>query len=215
MKRQTKVTQFHKSLLHRRFLSFLKYYPWLLVTAVSTLLLFSSTLLTPVSSNPDPRVETAVREATVNYSKYPKILVFIANKNDRGKGKLIAVNTKKGKIEGAYRATSGVGGEENQSRLGPIPSQRTIRQPHYTVEVIPLTLTNPGISGKFYKINPHMVNVGGTTRGDFGIHADRNVPGTAGCIGIESEKEWGDFKTLMLDYQQAGLRQIPLLVSYR
>ena len=99
MKRQTKVTQFHKSLLHRRFLSFLKYYPWLLVTAVSTLLLFSSTLLTPVSSNPDPRVETAVREATVNYSKYPKILVFIANKADRGKGKLIAVNTKKGLSE--------------------------------------------------------------------------------------------------------------------
>ncbi|CCQ63289.1 hypothetical protein [Crocosphaera watsonii] len=99
--------------------------------------------------------------------------------------------------------------------LGPIPSQRKIYQPHYMVNVIPLTLSNPGIAGKFYKINPHMVNIGGKTRGDFGIHADRNVPGTAGCIGIESEKEWVEFKALMLDYQRAGLRQIPLLFSYR
>nr|MDJ0601794.1 hypothetical protein [Crocosphaera sp.] len=60
----------------------------------------------------------------------------------------------------------------------------------YMVDVRPLTLSNPGIEGKFYKINPHLVDVGGVTRGDFGIHADRNVPGTAGCIGIESESDW-------------------------
>lgn len=215
MKRQTKVTTPHSSLVHRLYLSFLKYYPWLLVTAIASLFLFPSTLLTPVSSSPDPRVESAFREVKVHYSKYPKILVFIANKDDRGKGKLIAVNTKKGKIDGAYRALSGVGGEENQRMLGPIPSQSKIKQPHYKVDVIPLTLSNPGIAGKFYKINPHMINVRGKTRGDFGIHADRNVPGTAGCIGIESEKEWVEFKALMLDYQRAGLRQIPLLVSYR
>ncbi|MDJ0599754.1 MAG: hypothetical protein QNJ37_13040 [Crocosphaera sp.] len=48
-----------------------------------------------------------------------------------------------------------------------------------------------------------------------GIHADRNVPGTAGCIGIESEEDWEAFKAIMDDYQRAGLKAIPLLVSYR
>ena len=215
MRRQTKVTQCHQSLLHRFSPSFLKYYHWLLVTATTSLFLFPSSLLTPVSSNPDPRAETAVRELKVRYAEYPKILVFVANKDNRVQGKLMAINTKEGRIDGAYRAISGVGGEENQRMLGPIPSQSHIKQPHYKVDVMPLTLTNPGIAGKFYKINPHMVAVGGRTRGDFGIHADRNVPGTAGCIGIESEKEWKEFKALMLDYQRAGLKQIQLLVSYR
>ncbi len=57
--------------------------------------------------------------------------------------------------------------------------------------------------------------MGGVTRGDLGIHADRNVPGTAGCIGIESEEDWEAFKAIMDDYQRAGLKAIPLLVSYR
>ncbi|MGK7961471.1 MAG: hypothetical protein AB4044_13175, partial [Crocosphaera sp.] len=73
----------------------------------------------------------------------------------------------------------------------------------------------PGIAGKFYKINPHLISINGKTRGDFGIHADRNVPGTAGCIGIPDGPEWTSFKKLMSDYNEAGLTQIPLLVSYR
>ena len=215
MRTQNKGTQFRKPLLERLCLSLVKYYPWLLVAAIASLFLFPSSLLNTVSSKPDPSIETTVREVRVNYSKYPKILVFMADKDNRGKGKLIAVNTKKGKIDGAYLALSGVGGREDQRSLGPIPSQRTTKQPHYMVDVIPLTLSNPGINGKFYKINPHMINVGGKTRGDFGIHADRNVPGTAGCIGIESERDWIQFKSLMLDYQRAGLKSLPLLVSYR
>ncbi|CCQ69391.1 MULTISPECIES: hypothetical protein [Crocosphaera] len=63
MKRQTKVIQSHKSLLHRLSLSLLKYYPWLLVTAIASLFFFPSALLTPVSlrffrSN-DHQLETA------------------------------------------------------------------------------------------------------------------------------------------------------------
>ncbi len=139
----------------------------------------------------------------------------MGDKSNRGKGKLIAVNTKEGKIDGAWDALSGVGGEENQRMRGPIPSQKLVDETHYKVVISPLTLSNPGIAGKFYKINPHMVSVGNTTRGDFGIHADRNVPGTAGCIGIESESEWISFKALMSDYDRAGLTTIPLLVSYR
>ncbi|MDJ0660552.1 MAG: hypothetical protein QNJ42_13850 [Crocosphaera sp.] len=215
MKRQTKDTQFHKSLSHRILTNFQRYYPWLLVVAIAYLFLFPSSLLVAVSSEPETRVKTIVKETKINSIKYPKILVFVADKSNRGKGKLIAVNTKEGKIDGAWNALSGVGGEENQPMRGPIPSNHRIRIERFLVQVNPLILSNPGIDGKFYKINPHLVKVDGVTRGDFGIHADRNVPGTAGCIGIESERDWEDFKAIMDDYHDAGLTSIPLLVSYR
>ncbi len=64
------------------------------------------------------------------------------------------------------------------------------------VDSDPLILSNPGIAGKFYKINPHLVKVKGTTRGDFGIHFDANVPGTAGCIGIEDPQQWAGFQKI-------------------
>lgn len=79
----------------------------------------------------------------------------------------------------------------------------------------PILLSVVAIAGKFYKIEPHLIIINGKTRGDFGIHADRNVPGTAGCIGIESELEWKGFKNLMAAYKRAGLQEVPLLVSYR
>lgn len=203
------------SLFTSFYLNCLKHYPWLFVAAIASLFFFPSALFTFITSEPIPRVENVISERKVSHEKYPKILVFIANKADLGKGKLIAVNTKKAKIDGAWNALSGVGGEEYQRMLGPIPSQKTTQTTHYMVSVIPLTLSNPGIAGKFYKISPHLVSVGNGVRGDFGIHADRNVPGTAGCIGIESEYQWEEFKALMNDYQRAGLAEIPLLVSYR
>jgi hypothetical protein len=98
---------------------------------------------------------------------------------------------------------------------GPIPSQKKVETTRYMVDSDPLILSNPGIAGKFYKINPHLVKVKGTTRGDFGIHFDANVPGTAGCIGIEDPQQWAGFQKLMKHYSQSGLTQIPLLVAYR
>jgi hypothetical protein len=68
--------------------------------------------------------------------------------------------------------------------------------------------------GNFYKINPHLVKVNGNTRGDFGIHFDANVPGTAGCLGIPNPKEWLKLQKLMAVYQRAGLETIPLIVAY-
>lgn len=182
---------------------------------IAYLFLFPFSSLVAVTNEPQTRVKTIVKETKINYTKYPKILVFVADKNNRGKGKLVAVNAKEAKIDGAWKALSGVGGRENERMLGPIPSMDRVNVIRYLVDVRPLTLSNPGIAGKFYKINPHLVSVGGRTRGDFGIHADRNVPGTAGCIGIESESDWQAFKALMSDYDQAGLKTIPLLVSYR
>ncbi|EAZ89078.1 hypothetical protein [Crocosphaera chwakensis] len=217
MKKQTQVYHFLNSLSINLLGKFKYHYPWLIIAAIAYLFLFPFSGLVAVTPTPQNRVKTIVRETKINYTKYPKILVFMGDKNNRGKGKLIAVNAKEGKIDGAWNALSGVGGEENQPMRGPIPSQTRVNVTRYIVivDVRPLTLSNPGIAGKFYKINPHLVSVGGVTRGDFGIHADRNVPGTAGCIGIESESEWISFKVLMSDYGQAGLKTIPLLVSYR
>ncbi|MDJ0581757.1 hypothetical protein [Crocosphaera sp.] len=215
MKNKTKSTYCLKSLCQNVVGSFSEYYLLLFVAAIASSIFFLFSLFDTVSSIPDIRVETIVKEVKVNYSKYPKILVFVGDKGNRGKGKLVAVNTKEGSLDGAWDAISGVGGREDQRMSGPIPSQPTVNVIHYTVHTSPLTLSNPGIAGKFYKINPHLITIRGQTRGDFGIHADRNVPGTAGCVGIESEVDWQAFKALMADYKESGLKEVPLLVSYR
>ena len=63
-------------------------------------------------------------------------------------------------------------------------------------------------------VNPHLVGVGGVTRGDFGIHAERNVSGAAGCIGIESEEDWTAFQAIMDNYQRTGLKAIDPLAGF-
>ena len=215
MKKRNQTQPSEKSLLYRILQTISQYYPWLIVVAIAYLFCFQFSLLIATDSNTKTVVKTIVKEQKISYTKYPKILVFVGDKNNRGKGKLIAVNTKEARIDGTFNALSGVGGKENQPMRGPIPSNSKINAIHYLIDINPLTLSNPGIAGKFFKVNPHLIKVDGVTRGDFGIHADRNVSGTAGCIGIESEKDWQAFKDLMIDYGQAGLTQIPLIVSYR
>ncbi len=139
----------------------------------------------------------------------------MADRNNKGKGKLIAVNTKEAKIDGVWNSVSGIGGKEDQPRRGSIPSNVKVHFDHYTVTVKPLVLPNPGIQGNFYQILPFSFRVNGTTRGDFGIHADRNAPGTLGCIGIQDGPQWESFKQLMSDYEKAGLTKVPLLVAHR
>ncbi|WP_227873599.1 hypothetical protein [Aphanothece sacrum] len=141
-------------------------------------------------------------------------MVFIADKNNKGKGKLISLDTKNGLIDAEFKAVSGVGGNEGQSSAGPIPSVVRVDLKHYSVNTKPLYLSIKGIEGNFYKINPHLVKVDGNTRGDFGIHFDANVPGTAGCLGIVDSANWQQFQRLMTTYQRAGLRTIPLIVAY-
>ncbi|MDJ0509269.1 MAG: hypothetical protein QNJ64_08460 [Crocosphaera sp.] len=215
MQRRNRTQLSQNSLYPRILLILNQYYPWLIVVAIAYLFFLQSSLLFANPSEPQTMVRTIVQERKISYTKYPKILFFIGDKSNRGKGQLIAVNTKEASIDGAFKALSGVGGKENQPMRGPIPSTVNLEKISYWVQTSPLTLSNPGIAGKFFKINPHLVKVQGVTRGDFGIHADRNVPGTAGCIGIESEKDWEDFKLLIADYNRAGLKEIPLIVSYK
>ncbi len=141
--------------------------------------------------------------------------MFSANKSNKGKGKLIAIDTRSASIDGAWNAVSGIGGEEDQPRRGPTPSNTNVNFDHYILTVRPLYLSQKGIEGNFYQYLPFAFRVNGVTRENFGIHADRSVFGTAGCIGIQDGKQWESFKILMSEYQKGGLHKIPLLVANR
>ncbi len=161
------------------------------------------------------KAKTVEKQAIKQFSKYPKILVFSADQNNKGKGKLIAINTKTAKIDGAWDAVSGIGGKEDQPARGPTPSNTKVNFDHYTLTVRPLYLNQPGIYGNFYQYLPFSFRINGRERGNFGIHADRTAPGTLGCIGVTDGPQWESFKELMSEYQKAGLHKIPLLVANR
>ncbi|MDJ0598279.1 MAG: hypothetical protein QNJ37_05510 [Crocosphaera sp.] len=86
---------------------------------------------------------------------------------------------------------------------------------HYTVQTTPIYLPQRGIEGNFFKIDPHLVNIWGKTRGDFGIHFDANAPGSAGCVVIRNRKAWDAFQEMMGHYRNAGLNSVPLIVEYQ
>ncbi|MDJ0600342.1 MAG: hypothetical protein QNJ37_16060 [Crocosphaera sp.] len=86
---------------------------------------------------------------------------------------------------------------------------------HYTVQTTPIYLPQRGIEGNFFKIDPHLVNIWGKTRGDFGIHFDANAPGSAGCVVIRNKSAWDAFQEMMGHYRNAGLKSVPLIVEYQ
>lgn len=123
-------------------------------------------------------------------------------------------------IIATYVATSGQPNHQSIQSLsargrGAIPPNLDISHKKYSVLTNPISLPNvPGVNGNFYKINPHTVQINGVTRGDFGIHFDANVPGSAGCVVIRNRSAWDDFESRMKKYLQAGIKELPLLVSY-
>jgi hypothetical protein len=123
-------------------------------------------------------------------------------------------------ITSTYVATSGQPNHQTISSLsvrgrGGIPPNLDISHKKYTVLTAPIAMPNvPGVSGNFYKINPHTVQINGVTRGDFGIHFDANVPGSAGCIVIRNKTAWEDFEKQMREYAKQGIKELSLVVSY-
>jgi hypothetical protein len=73
----------------------------------------------------------------------------------------------------------------------------------YAVNLTPLDLTHQaGIRGSFYKITPfEVLTIAGTKRGDFGIHLDKDAPGSLGCIVMD----WHNFRDF--ESQVAYLRK--------
>lgn len=133
-------------------------------------------------------------------------------------GRLLLVED--GQLIDTYIATSGCPGHQAKSAQsekgkGPLPGCYPLGIKSYQVSVTPVSLPNiPGVSGAFYAITPHTVNIGGVNRGDFGIHFDANVPGSAGCVVLRTPKGWQGFQQQMQRLKSKGLQQIPLIVSY-
>ena len=133
-------------------------------------------------------------------------------------GRLILLED--GRYKDTFLATSGLPemqGKNDQDNpgLGPLPSCLEIGGKSYTTETMPINMPSVrGVEGNFYKINPHTVSIWGTTRGDFGIHRDANVPGSSGCIVLTSANGWAAFQKTMSAIAKSGVRQVPLAVSY-
>lgn len=144
----------------------------------------------------------------------------LAKSNSLINGRLLLVDTDKNLIRERYIATSGRVGSQYFEMLGtrsrgPIPPQYECGINAYTVNTKPIYMPQVvGVEGNFYKINPHNVNIWKGTRGDFGIHADKNLPGSAGCVVLPTAEGWRGFQKQMSELASLGLASVPLLVSY-
>lgn len=98
---------------------------------------------------------------------------------------------------------------------GLIPQNSETKQKQYSVGLSPIDLKhNKGVAGNFYPIHPFEVKTtSGTTRGDFGIHLDGNVPGSLGCI-VMNQYNFSEFEEYMKGLKSKGVINLPLFVQY-
>lgn len=119
------------------------------------------------------------------------------------------------------QATSGcLGNQYHRSWVlkgkGPLPPTSAIAPHEYSVSTQRLWLPHvKGVEGSFYAIAPFSVSVTGINRGDFGVHFDANVPGSAGCCVIQLQKHWDMFRSWMSDIRSVGIQKVPLEVTYK
>lgn len=119
------------------------------------------------------------------------------------------------------RATSGLAGFQYQRswlqrQKGPLPPTNVILQrARWVMSCDRYWLPKVrGVEGSFYALLPYEVQLGSITRGDFGIHYDANVPGSAGCIVIPDQPHWDAFRTLVAQARNLGTTTLPLEVRY-
>lgn len=135
-------------------------------------------------------------------------------------GRLLLINKDTDEIIEVYRAASGCPNNQAYTHIkakgrGPIPPQNECGIKNYQVMTTAIYMPSiKGVEGNFYKINPYSVQVNGVERGDFGVHADKNVPGSAGCVVLTSDVGWAAFQVQMKKLAQSGVDQVPLLISY-
>jgi hypothetical protein len=145
-----------------------------------------------------------------------------SNELQTGYLQLVACDSNKCELLDKYEATSGLPGwqapsDRNVRAKGPIPDAR------FTPKNEPMFIvTDPidsrgvkGINGNFYPILPETIQTFVRTRSAFGLHADRNVEGTAGCIGIRSDTEWRKLELRLREINKSGVKKIPLVVTYQ
>jgi hypothetical protein len=114
----------------------------------------------------------------------------------------------------AYTATSSIPGRQYRGswelKGGLIPPS----QP-YRVATAPLWMPNiRGVEGSFYAITPFEIQTPGATRGDFGVHFDANVPGSMGCVVLETQKGWDAFRRDCKMLASQGVAFLPMVVDY-
>lgn len=126
-----------------------------------------------------------------------------------------------GKLIETYIATSGAPGWQDRDNVddrgrGLIPSCMDANLDSYWVKTKAIPMPNKkGIEGNFYPITPFAVTVGGVQRSDFGIHADANVPGSAGCIVLPPKGNgWKVLQERMAAIAKEGMEQLRLVVVY-
>lgn len=118
------------------------------------------------------------------------------------------------------RATSGLAGYQAKGSWrikgrGYIPPSHQIIPQQWSVSTQRLWMPGvKGVEGSFYAIAPFVIRLPGVARGDFGIHFDANVPGSAGCIVIRQQDHWDLFRKEIELFRLDGIQQVPLFVSY-
>lgn len=152
-----------------------------------------------------------------------KILLYhqpLRQTADLIEGRLLLLDSEKSQIANTYIAASGLPNNQTFNSLwspgrGSIPPQNIVSIDRYTVTTTPIYMPGVrGVEGNFYVINPHLVTVNGVERGDFGVHFDANVPGSSGCVVLRTDTGWQAFGKDMKTLADAGVKEIPLLVSY-
>ena len=136
-------------------------------------------------------------------------------------GRLELIDTTANRIVDRYIATSGCPGNQGQADQtakgrGPIPRTDLAQIGSYFVATNPIDLAAVrGVEGDFYVISPGRVDLkSGQIRGDFGVHFDANVPGSAGCVVLETQEGWKGFQAQMKQIAAEGINQIPLFIGY-
>lgn len=131
-------------------------------------------------------------------------------------GKLILVNNSS---KMAFSATSGLPGYQSLDSAGirgkgRIPTCEQANLHCYRVATTPIAMPKiRGVEGSFYPITPYRVLVGNNKRGDFGIHYDANVPGSAGCIVIRQRDHWKLFQEIMDQLWERDIIAVDLYVK--
>jgi hypothetical protein len=126
-----------------------------------------------------------------------------------------------GNVIKTFSVTSGIPPHQHKRSQplrgrGPIPSCNSVGIDSYFVCTEPIDHTGTvGIEGSFYWVDvPLEVIIERTTRSEFGIHFDANVPGSAGCIVFPDRSDWVSFQGFMTDYNDKGFDRIALIVEY-
>lgn len=101
---------------------------------------------------------------------------------------------------------------------GGIPPCELVGLQKYTVTTTPIPMPHVrGVEGNFYQILPFQVTVvqygKKSYRSDLGIHADKNVLGSSGCIVIPPGEHWKEFEELMGKIRKGGIKTLDLFVS--